>query len=294
MTIKQALHKKKCPKQSQPKTLLLDIDCVIPNIVRRLLSKKSLPKKFASSSLEEVGIVFLTTQILSIMRKTNCSKTLFFITRGRESFRYQLCDYYKKKRRKFDDEFRALLKALKIALIEKYPLKKGAKIQGEHCFEYEADDMISYYKKRNPNHYVIASMDKDVLYSNGGSHFNLKTETFFNVSKKEACFFAYYQCVVGDKGDNIRGVKGIGEINYKDFLNDQAKEPELWEQTIQAFKNKEKLSDEEAKEKALLNMRLVNMHQMIQHGVIKLWEPEFKCPKKIPFNRTKKPKPSLS
>ena len=41
-------------------------------------------------------------------------------------------------------------------------------------------------------------------------------------------------------------------------------------------KLKKDLSDSEAKEKALLNMRLVNMHQMTHHGVIKLWEPEFK------------------
>ncbi|GAA8157114.1 hypothetical protein HpDR143_01910 [Helicobacter pylori] len=96
------------------------------------------------------------------------------------------------------------------------------------------------------------------------------------MSQKEAHFFAYYQCVVGDKGDNIKGVKGIGGFNYKDFLNEDAKEHELWEQIIQAFKIKEDLSDSEAKEKALLNMRLVNMHQMTHHGVIKLWEPEFK------------------
>ncbi|GAA7435996.1 5'-3' exonuclease [Helicobacter pylori] len=258
------------------RTLLLDIDCVIPNIVRRLLSNKTLPKRFATYSLQEVGVIFLTTQILSIMRKTRCSKTLFFITRGRESFRYQLCDHYKQKRHQFDEGFRSLLKALKIALVEKYPLKKGAKIQGEHCFEYEADDIISFYKKKDPNNYVIASMDKDILYSNRGSHFNLKTNAFFNVSQKEAHFFAYYQCVVGDKGDNIKGVKGIGGFNYKDFLNEDAKEHELWEQIIQAFKIKEDLSDSEAKEKALLNMRLVNMHQMTHHGVIKLWEPEFK------------------
>lgn len=81
---------------------------------------------------------------------------------------------------------------------------------------------------------------------------------------------------MGDKGDNIKGVKGIGGFNYKDFLNEDAKEHELWEQIIQAFKIKEDLSDSEAKEKALLNMRLVNMHQMTHHGVIKLWEPEFK------------------
>ncbi len=210
------------------------------------------------------------------MRKTRCSKTLFFITRGRESFRYQLCDHYKQKRHQFDEDFRSLLKALKIALVEKYPLKKGARIQGEHCFEYEADDIISFYKKKDPQNYVIASMDKDILYSNRGSHFNLKTNAFFNVSQKEAHFFAYYQCVVGDKGDNIKGVKGIGGFNYKDFLNEDAKEHELWEQIVQAFKIKEDLSDSEAKEKALLNMRLVNMHQMTHHGVIKLWEPEFK------------------
>ncbi|MGN8475427.1 5'-3' exonuclease [Helicobacter pylori] len=263
-------------RSTHSRTLLLDIDCVIPNIVRRLLSNKTLPKRFATYSLQEVGVIFLTTQILSIMRKTRCSKTLFFITRGRESFRYQLCDHYKQKRHQFDEGFRSLLKALKIALVEKYPLKKGAKIQGEHCFEYEADDIISFYKKKDPNNYVIASMDKDILYSNRGSHFNLKTNAFFNVSQKEAHFFAYYQCVVGDKGDNIKGVKGIGGFNYKDFLNEDAKEHELWEQIIQAFKIKEDLSDSEAKEKALLNMRLVNMHQMTHHGVIKLWEPEFK------------------
>ncbi|GAA7197751.1 hypothetical protein Kyoto80A_00300 [Helicobacter pylori] len=109
------------------------------------------------------------------MRKTRCSKTLFFITRGRESFRYQLCDHYKQKRHRFDEDFRSLLKALKIAIVERYPLKKGARIQGEHCFEYEADDIISFYKKKDPKNYVIASMDKDILYSNRGSHFNLKT-----------------------------------------------------------------------------------------------------------------------
>nr|WP_144005857.1 5'-3' exonuclease [Helicobacter cetorum] len=280
-------------KSRHSRVLLLDIDCVIPNIVRRLLSNKTLPKKFATCSLQEVGVVFLTTQILSIMRKTNCSKTLFFITRGRESFRYQLCDYYKKKRRQFDEDFRTLLKALKIALVEKYPFKKGARIQGEHCFEYEADDIISFYKKKNPKHYVIASMDKDVLYSNSGSHFNLKTETFFNVSKREAQFFAYYQCIVGDKGDNIRGVKGVGEINYRDFLNEQAKEHELWEQTIQAFKIKENLSDVEAKEKALLNMRLVNMHQMTHHGAIKLWEPKFKPQRAFFYKRVRLQNPNF-
>lgn len=80
----------------------------------------------------------------------------------------------------------------------------------------------------------------------------------------------------GIRGIILKGSKGFGGFNYKDFLNEDAKEHELWEQIIQAFKIKEDLSDSEAKEKALLNMRLVNMHQMTHHGVIKLWEPEFK------------------
>ncbi|WP_194149906.1 hypothetical protein [Helicobacter pylori] len=106
------------------RTLLLDIDCVIPNIVRRLLSNKTLPKRFAAYSLQEVGIIFLTTQILSIMRKTRCSKTLFFITRGRESFRYQLCDHYKQKRHQFDEDFKIPFKSSKDRFSGEIPPKK--------------------------------------------------------------------------------------------------------------------------------------------------------------------------
>ncbi|MCQ2626465.1 5'-3' exonuclease [Helicobacter pylori] len=132
------------------RTLLLDIDCVIPNIVRRLLSNKTLPKRFAAYSLQEVGIIFLTTQILSIMRKTRCSKTLFFITRGRESFRYQLCDHYKQKRHQFDEDFKALLRTLKIAIVEKYPLKKGLESRANIVLNMKPMILSLFTKRKTP------------------------------------------------------------------------------------------------------------------------------------------------
>lgn len=132
------------------RTLLLDIDCVIPNIVRRLLSNKTLPKRFAAYSLQEVGVIFLTTQILSIMRKTRCSKTLFFITRGRESFRYQLCDHYKQKRHQFDEDFKALLRTLKIAIVEKYPLKKGLKSRANIVLNMKPMTLFLFTKRKTP------------------------------------------------------------------------------------------------------------------------------------------------
>ncbi|MGL5748923.1 MAG: hypothetical protein ACRCXT_00230, partial [Paraclostridium sp.] len=72
--------------------------------------------------------------------------------------------------------------------------------------------------------------------------------------------------------DGIPGAKGIGPAKLKQFISIDKSEYENWQGVIQAFE-----SVGQSEIDALINMRLVNMHQY-DHNTkeVKLWTPTTK------------------
>lgn len=72
----------------------------------------------------------------------------------------------------------------------------------------EADDAIGIFATVNTN-CVIASVDKD-LRQIAGNHYHLDDKTFQNVTEVQGLRALYRQMLMGDRVDNIIGIKGIG------------------------------------------------------------------------------------
>jgi len=85
----------------------------------------------------------------------------------------------------------------------------------------EADDMLGVRQmellgRQEP--VVICTIDKD-LDMIPGDHYNfVKKEKYF-VTDEEAIRFFYYQCLIGDTADGIKGVPGIGPKKAKNILD---------------------------------------------------------------------------
>lgn len=75
----------------------------------------------------------------------------------------------------------------------------------ENC---EADDMLGVAASKDPNT-VIVSIDKD-LHQITGNHYNFVKKEEKYVTPENGLHFFYYQMLVGDSADGIKGAQGIG------------------------------------------------------------------------------------
>lgn len=99
----------------------------------------------------------------------------------------------------------------------------------------EADDLVGIEAMRDPTREtIIVSVDKD-LNTVPGWHYNPKKKERYLVSPRDALRFFYYQLLVGDSADNIKGAKGIGpkkaerilETAFEDWIDSAGTESEL-------------------------------------------------------------------
>ncbi len=223
---------------------------------------------------EEAGCIWLTdideavasavARIKEIQGITNTKDVELYFTEGR-NFRYTIYDMYKANRK--GTRYPSGLPLIKEALLELYP--------GESCSEYEADDLVVMLKRTKPNKYVLAAIDKDVLRSVVGTHFNYYRSDRYNIEMKwvtteieDAYKFAYIQTLTGDTSDNIPGCPGIGPKKAEAALRGCDTPQDLWKAVVKTFKSK-KLTEVEA----IRDMRLVNMHQLTVDKEIVLWNP---------------------
>ena len=208
--------------------------------------------------------------------------TELHFTSGR-NFRYKLLEeefpdnqemWYKANRGK--------RKPAPVGLIE---VKEGLKEHFKSMYhkEVEADDYVVMRKKQLKENCILCAVDKDV-YKNtedyGQPHWNyyeapwLKNPIkmrWVETSIEEAMYNQYLQAITGDKSDNIPGLKGIGPAKAAKYISEDMDESELWLGLETAYLQHCKYGD--GTKMAILNMRLVNMHQLQENGEIKLWEP---------------------
>jgi len=276
------------------KTLLVDADtliftaCLNSEIVEELLpqsfySKEEWEEIVADATFDEDNhcryFVFdgdidsyIKDKLEYIMQQTGTSDyELHFTGNLRSSFRYKLYDMYKGNRK--GGRAPTGLHDTKIRWVENNPSK---------CFiwdEWEADDIVVSLRRDNPNKYIMAAVDKDVLYSLPGRHFNYYTSAKYGIDMKwvevdklQAMKHHYIQALTGDSSDNIPGLNGIGAKRANKILEDCIDPVCMWEAVVEAYESKGKSVVD-----ALITMRLVSMHQLIKDSSgeykLNLWKP---------------------
>lgn len=118
-------------------------------------------------------------------------------------------------------------KALRQYLLDKWNAKL---IEGQ-----EADDEIGIRAySMDVEEYTICTIDKD-LDMIRGQHYNFVKDIFYDITEEEAIFNFYKQILTGDKVDNIKGIKGIGDVKAKRILEKCTNEKEMYLAVLEAY-----------------------------------------------------------
>lgn len=143
-----------------------------------------------------------------ILNTVNATSYEIYLSCGRtESFRAKLNPQYKANRTQ--------PKPLHYTALKEYLIDRWSAIV---AVEEEADDLIGISLKEKDT--MACTIDKDILYGLEGNKYNFVKEEMFYTSEQEALVFFYKQLLMGDKADNIFGIKGIGPAKADKILND--------------------------------------------------------------------------
>lgn len=161
----------------------------------------SLPRKDEVKAVEAC-VDELKQRIENICKANNTDEYILCFTSGSN---------YRKRQWKYSKDYKGNRKDVKVPPTFKYLHEYAMQNLGGFIVQgLEADDLISYFKKKFPDS-VICSPDKDVLYQNVGMHYNYKTGEFIEVNANYAEEFLYKQIGMGDAGDHVAGIEGVGE-----------------------------------------------------------------------------------
>ena len=85
---------------------------------------------------------------------------------------------------------------------------------------FEADDLISISaREKGLDNCIVASVDKDLLQIPGW-HYNIASGKSHYQSCHGAKLSFWSQTIIGDKVDDIEGLKGVGPVGARDVLKD--------------------------------------------------------------------------
>lgn len=152
---------------------------------------------------------------------------------GENNFRYSIYPEYKAQRLKSPKpEF---LQNVKSYLINEY----NAEVS-DGC---EADDRLGvdqhiYIEQGVESRIVSVDKDLDQII---GNHYNPRHKCAYIVSPNDSIRFFYWQLLVGDSADNIKGAKGIGPKKADQILKDCITEKEHYEAVKDYFSCDEEL-----------------------------------------------------
>lgn len=122
--------------------------------------------------------------------------------KGKGNFRYSIDENYKGNRSSESPKHWELVKS---KFIETW---KAVEVNG-----IEVDDAVNITYRSLDNSF-IAAIDKDILFlenKEGFSHYNWRKKEWVYTSKDRAIHKLYYDLIVGQSGDNIKGIKGKGD-----------------------------------------------------------------------------------
>lgn len=150
-----------------------------------------------------------------IMEKTGCLRLSICFT-SKLNFRYALLPTYKHNR--VNSTPPTMLRVLK-----DYMRKEYSWLTWDHC---EADDVMGILGSRDPNKYVLATIDKD-FESLPCTLFNWnKNRKPRRISKRKADYNFHKQWLMGDTTDGFHGCYNIGGKKAEAILD--GSRPEEW------------------------------------------------------------------
>ena len=177
----------------------------------------------------------------TILREVGADSFQVFLT-GEDNFRYQIFPEYKANR--LGKPRPVHLAACQRRLVEEW----GATYVGG----MEADDALGIQQCASElDNSIICSIDKDLLQIPGW-HYNFVRKERTYVTPVDGLRHFYYQLLVGDSSDGIRGADGIGPVKAKKILADAVDEFELYSRCLPCFSCFDELD---------LNAQVLYIHQ---------------------------------
>ena len=168
------------------------------------------------------AILKLNERIVNILNENNTNKYIMFLTPP-NCFRYNIAKSKPYKGNRANKESPKWLKAIREYMKTEY---KAVEYKG-----LESDDCVTYFVNKIANSRICA-IDKDILNTTEGTHFNYgmkkidgtepqewEFKGLITVSKEEAIYGENIQMLMGDPGtDNIPGIEGMGIKGAEKYL----------------------------------------------------------------------------
>lgn len=183
----------------------------------------------------EYAILEASTIINGYLSDTKADDFTIFLT-GDSNFRYKVYPEYKAHRLKMPKPRH--LQAVKEAVARNW----GAVVTDGN----EADDELAFAQTEDT---CIVSIDKD-LDQIPGEHYHpgikrqqafIREPKFYTITPEQGLYFFYYQLLIGDSSDNIKGAPDIGPKKADKILFDCKTEWEYYQACLQHFSCEEEL-----------------------------------------------------
>jgi len=179
------------------------------------------------SSDEEIGLLRVEQLMQEILHATEADSYRCFLSPSK-NFRYEAYPEYKANRKDTVDPTHR--KACKQYLVDQW--------NGEMFHGYEADDALAWSQT---NDTIICSIDKD-LKQVPKMHYNFVKQEFDTVSDLHGDSTFYQQVLIGDKIDNLFGLKGIGPKKAAKYLEGCYTEQEMFNTVYDMYEDKHQLA----------------------------------------------------
>ena len=137
-------------------------------------------------------------RIYNMLTAINADSYYLFLSYG-PYFRHEINEDYKGNRPVTDLKF-----------VNELKQHMATEWNGKHFDRLEADDIAAYAKRNLKDRGIVCTPDKDLLKQVSGRHYDYRTKEFVETSAEEAKTFLWKQALMGDSGDNIKGIDGIG------------------------------------------------------------------------------------
>jgi 5'-3' exonuclease len=168
----------------------------------------------------------VATWRLDNLIKTICTECevndyeIFLTSQDRSNYRYSISSEYKATRTAPKPNHYLLLRE-HLVLVHKGQVVSGM----------EADDALGIAQTDST---ILASIDKDLLQV-PGKHYNFVKKEHRVITEFEGIRWFYFQCIQGDKADNIQGISGFGPKKTELCLLGCQNEKQLLERTLALY-----------------------------------------------------------
>jgi DNA polymerase-1 len=250
------------------KVVLFDADSLIYQAVYKVITYSEIKEMYCKGLLRfEIEMEILqraydrfekiSFDILNdIEQQFQIEKTMYFFTKCKNNFRKKIYQEYKANRKKPNK----WVNELRNYLLEYL----------ENSFahdEYEADDLIYYHTQlMDVKDYIICSIDKDLKqieglhfdyyqlkkYDEQGTEYKIR-KGFKHMTKTDCENLLCKLFLVGDASDNIKGIKGIGELKAEKIIYSKYTTYGKFRAVCEAYKNE----CNEWKDKLRMNYKLL-------------------------------------